>query len=407
MGTVGNGAFTVPGSDADLGPSTSSSNPPNPSWDLPRSQPLRRMKAVRVVVAEAATADAPVLAPILEADGFEVVGRAASADGLRAVLAGTEPQVVVFDAGMSAPTVLSTRDWAPGAGIVVVWPADVLAAAADERVEPSRAAIELGDAVRRAVRVYHAPSGVLAAGVSGMVLAADREAASKMGLRRMLTFAMASLLIVLGIAAVALQRGDRPGVLARSPIPSPPGTGPTGPTGPGGTPGGNGSGQPVLPPVGGLISSAGAQGGVASARPTGPSGPPVPGGHVPGPGGPGPATASHRDRGNGRPDVSESSGTTCFNGYGDSGHHGDGDSGHHGDGDSGYHGNGDSGHHGNGNSRRGNCGHQGNGSSGPHAGGSSGSSGTENSSHRVNGNGGHRGNGNSAHHANGHSAGGH
>jgi hypothetical protein len=342
---------------------------------------LRLMRAVRVVVAEAASTDAaPVLAPILEAEGFEVVGSASSADELRDVLGTTQPQVVVFDAGMSALTVLSARDWAPGAGIVVVWPPDVLAPAADERVEPSRAAAELGDAVRRARRVYHAPP--LPVVVAGLAARQGRAAASTSGPRRTLTFALASLLIVLGIAAIALQRGHQSGEVARSPSPSPSATGPTGPTGPG-TPGGNGNGQPLLPPGAGLIPGVAGSGGVASTQPIGPSGPTPPGGHASGPGGPGPVPSSDGGGGIGQPDVPQGSGNTCFNGYGDSGHHGDGDSGHHGDGDS----------------RRGNCGHQGNGSSGLHAGGASRSSGTENRSHRGNGNGGH--------HANGHSAGGH
>src|SRR3989442_470199 len=156
---------------------------------------MRLMRPVRVVVAEAGASDAgPVLAPILEAEGFEVVGNASTADELRDILATIRPQVVVFDAGMSAVTVLSTRDWAPGTGVVVVWPPDVLAPAADERVEPSHAAAELGDAVRRARRVYHAPSPSI---VVGAVTGAreGRQAPGTSGPRRTLTFALASLLI--------------------------------------------------------------------------------------------------------------------------------------------------------------------------------------------------------------------
>jgi hypothetical protein len=370
---------------------------------------LRRMKGVRVVVAEAAAADAEVLAPILEADGFEVVGSASSADELRDVLATTEPQVVVFDAGMSALTVLSARDRAPGAGIVVVWPTDVLAPAADEQVEPSHAASELGDAVRRAMRVYHAPSrtSVPAGATAATALVGGGEASSKMGPRRMLTFAMASLLIVLVVAAVALQRGHEPGVIAQSPSPSPSATAPTGPTGPTGpsSPGGNGSAQPFQPPIFGFVPGTMALGEMASTQPTGPSGPAVPGGRIPGPTGPGPTTGSHGEvPGTDRPEASR--GNNCFNGYGDIGHHGDGDSGHHGDGDSGHHGDGDSGHHGDGDSRRGNCGHHGDGDSGFHASGNSGLPGNRNSGPHVDANTSHHGNRNNGHGANGH-AGGH
>jgi hypothetical protein len=370
---------------------------------------MRRMKVVRVVVAEAAAADAPVLAPILEADGFEIVGSASSADELREVLARTEPQVIVFDAGMSALTVLSTRDWAPGVGIVVVWPADVLAPAADERVEPSHATSELGDAVHRAMRVYHAPYRPAVPAVVP-VAREGREAAGKMDPRRTLTFAMASLLILLAVAAVALQRGHQSGVVAQSPSASPSATAPTGPSGPTGpsTPGGNGSGQPFQPPVFGFVPSATALGEVASTQPTRPLGPTVPGGRTPGPSGPGPEIAPNGEfRGSGRPDALQGTGNNCFNGNGDSGHHGNGDSGYHGDGDSGHHGDGDSGHHGDGDSRRGNCGHHGDGDSGLHGSGNSDLRGNVNSGPRVDEKRSHPGNGNSGHHANGHSAGGH
>ncbi len=111
------------------------------------------MSGVRVVVGEAAPAGAGTLRSILQAEGFEVVGQASSAEQLKPVLAAADPQVIVFDAYTTATTVLSARDWAPRAGIVVVWPSSVLAPGADQQVEPARAQTELGDAVRRAVRI--------------------------------------------------------------------------------------------------------------------------------------------------------------------------------------------------------------------------------------------------------------
>ena len=198
------------------------------------------MSGVRVVVGEAAPAGAGTLRSILESEGFEVVGQASSAEQLQPVLAAADPQIIVFDAYTSATTVLSARDWAPRAGIVVVWPSSVLAPGADQQVEPARVASDLGDAVRRAVRIHRAPPVAPALAPDLIVFEEIPEAegqipgrvaagagASVGGLRPRrseLALALAAASIAfLVVAAIALQ-GNRPGFLAQVPSPTPPAT---------------------------------------------------------------------------------------------------------------------------------------------------------------------------------------
>jgi hypothetical protein len=202
------------------------------------------MNGVRVVVGEAAPAGAGTLRSILESEGFEVVGQASSAEQLQPVLAAADPQVIVFDAYTSATTVLSARDWAPRAGIVVVWPPSVLAPGADQQVEPARVASDLGDAVRRAVRIHRAPPAAPALAPDLVVFEEIPEAegqipgrvaagagASVGGLRPRrseLALALAAASIAfLVVAAIALQ-GNRPGFLAQVPSLTPPVTAPSG-----------------------------------------------------------------------------------------------------------------------------------------------------------------------------------
>ncbi len=95
----------------------------------------------------------PSLRAILEVEGFEILGEASDPAKLQAVLATTDPDVIVFDAGTAAAMVLSVQSRSPNAGVVVVWPPDVAAAGADQHVEPAKAVSDLGDAVRRAQKV--------------------------------------------------------------------------------------------------------------------------------------------------------------------------------------------------------------------------------------------------------------
>jgi hypothetical protein len=233
------------------------------------------MNGVRVVVGEAAPAGAGTLRSILQAEGFEVVGQASSAEQLQPVLAAADPQVIVFDAYTTATTVLSARDWAPRAGIVVVWPSSVLAPGADQQVEPARAQTELGDAVRRAVRIRRTPPAVPTEVPDVLVFEEIPEAeepaavssrlmggASVVGLRPRrfelaLTLAAASIAFLV-VAAIAFQSGGRPGFLAQrtSPTPStPPATVSPGTVG-GGVRGGSVVGHTVSLPPDVVVSTA-------------------------------------------------------------------------------------------------------------------------------------------------------
>ncbi len=120
-----------------------------------RKGQLRQTTDVRVVLAESAprAAEEPSLRAILEAEGFEILGEASDPAQLQYVLATTDPDVIVFDAGTAAATILAVRSRSPKAGVVVVWPPDVAAAGADQHVEPAKAASDLGDAVRRALKI--------------------------------------------------------------------------------------------------------------------------------------------------------------------------------------------------------------------------------------------------------------
>jgi hypothetical protein len=107
-------------------------------------------RRVQVVLGEAERTDG-LLRFVLEAEGFDLVGLASSDEELSRVLRGARPSVVVLDGGISATAALDARKRAEGAALVVVWPEGVSAVLAEERVEPSMAIEDLGNAVRRAV----------------------------------------------------------------------------------------------------------------------------------------------------------------------------------------------------------------------------------------------------------------
>src|SRR5205823_9309314 len=104
---------------------------------------------VRVVVGEAGEPSRGALRFVLDGEGFEVVGEGSTPAELEQILGEAEPAVVVLGADISAKAVLTVRQQAPFAKVIVVWPLGVSAAIADERVEPSRIYHELGVAVRR------------------------------------------------------------------------------------------------------------------------------------------------------------------------------------------------------------------------------------------------------------------
>lgn len=106
-------------------------------------------RRVQVVLGEAERTDG-LLRFVLEAEGFDMVGLASNDEELSRVLRGARPSVVVLDGGISATAALEARERADGAALVVVWPEGVSAVLAEERVEPSMAIEDLGNAVRRA-----------------------------------------------------------------------------------------------------------------------------------------------------------------------------------------------------------------------------------------------------------------
>ncbi len=106
---------------------------------------------VRVVVGEAAEPSHAhgALHFVLDGEGFDVVGEGSTPAELERILSEAQPAVVVLGADISVKAVRTVRKRAPFAKVIVVWPAGVSAAIADDRVEPSRIYDELGGAVRR------------------------------------------------------------------------------------------------------------------------------------------------------------------------------------------------------------------------------------------------------------------
>jgi hypothetical protein len=98
-----------------------------------------------------------ILRLILEAQGFHVVGHARDDEELRRVVGVTRPTVIVLDAGISALALLDTQIRSDYVPIVVVWPKGTYTPAAEERVEPTTAFLELGNAVRRVVERHAEP----------------------------------------------------------------------------------------------------------------------------------------------------------------------------------------------------------------------------------------------------------
>src|SRR5919198_3448313 len=106
-------------------------------------------RTLQVVLGEAEPDDG-FLRFVLEGEGFDIVGMASTDDELERVLRGARPDVIVLDAGISATAALEAKEQANGAALVVIWPGDVVAAIADEHVEPHLVVDDLGPAVRSA-----------------------------------------------------------------------------------------------------------------------------------------------------------------------------------------------------------------------------------------------------------------
>jgi hypothetical protein len=157
---------------------------------------------VRVLVAEAA--DPPAgLSGVLEGAGHRVVARAATADELLHLVRVAEPEVVVFDAEISAEAVAALQVSRPEVGVVVVWPDGATAASVDEQVSPARIRQDLAGAVGRA-----APVGVPAVRPASLPAASSvrpADAAVPIGRGGLELTVAAVLTFLLVVAAVAFR----------------------------------------------------------------------------------------------------------------------------------------------------------------------------------------------------------
>jgi hypothetical protein len=180
-------------------------------------------RAVRVLVAEAA--DPPEgLSGVLEGAGHRVVARAVTVHELAHLVRVAQPEVVVFDAEISADAVAALRVSRPEVGVVVVWPDGATAASADEQVSPARIRQDLAGAVGRSAPVgppaVRSASSAVAAGVR------PADAAAPIG-RGGLELSVAAVLTFLLVVAAVAFRVEAEGVtLAGSAVRvvSPPGS---------------------------------------------------------------------------------------------------------------------------------------------------------------------------------------
>ncbi|MGZ5127965.1 MAG: hypothetical protein ACXWDR_00355 [Actinomycetota bacterium] len=104
---------------------------------------------VRVVVAEGLSTRKGLLRFVLEGEGYDVVGDAATSAELARVVAVHRPHVVVMDDGIGAMAVGMIRTIVPSTRVILVWPGAVVPIGGDARVEPSDVLRELGRTMER------------------------------------------------------------------------------------------------------------------------------------------------------------------------------------------------------------------------------------------------------------------
>lgn len=104
-----------------------------------------------VVVGEGDPARRGLLRFVLEGEGLDVVGEAATTVQLVQVLAVHRPDAVVLDDGIGTTAVVVAREMHPKAKVILVWPSDVIPIGGDARVEPAEVLRDLGPAVERAL----------------------------------------------------------------------------------------------------------------------------------------------------------------------------------------------------------------------------------------------------------------
>ncbi|MEO8477407.1 MAG: hypothetical protein ABI572_10220 [Actinomycetota bacterium] len=120
---------------------------------------------VRIVVAEGTVARKGFLRFVLDGEGYDVVGEAATPAELARSVALQLPDVVVMDDGIGAISVGMVRQLSPATKVVLVWPGAVMPIGGDARVEPPDVLRELGLAIEALTGVVCATS--LAGGVVG------------------------------------------------------------------------------------------------------------------------------------------------------------------------------------------------------------------------------------------------
>jgi hypothetical protein len=104
---------------------------------------------VRVVVAEGPSTRKGLLRFVLEGEGYQVVGEAATSAELARAVAVHRPDVVVIDDGIGAMAVGMIRETLPSTRVILVWPGAVVPIGGDARVEPSEVLRELGRTMER------------------------------------------------------------------------------------------------------------------------------------------------------------------------------------------------------------------------------------------------------------------
>jgi CheY-like chemotaxis protein len=175
-------------------------------------------RRTQVVLGEAETDG--FLRFVLEGEGFDVIGLASSDDELDRVLEGAHPAVIVLDAGISVIAALRAKDRATGATIVTVWPDDVAATLAEQRVDPYDVVDALGPAVRsaaaravipeptpdvaeelgRSIRAWRAAEPIL---LQAPIVRREPVELPRRGVRRALVLAATWLLIVTALGSIA------------------------------------------------------------------------------------------------------------------------------------------------------------------------------------------------------------
>jgi AmiR/NasT family two-component response regulator len=81
---------------------------------------------IRIVVGEGRTAQQGLLRFILEGEGFDVVGEAATVADLAISIAEGQPDVVVLDDGIGVMAVSMVHEALPQTKVVLVWPSSVV-----------------------------------------------------------------------------------------------------------------------------------------------------------------------------------------------------------------------------------------------------------------------------------------